>query len=63
MIDVIHHTIAVTNIDKHFQHINNVIRTQHTIARIFRTTKSAVKFHAAHSGQIIAIRIEKQILE
>ena len=63
MIDIIHHTFTVANVDQNLHHVDNIFAAQGTFTHFLFTTETTVKLHPPYTGQIITLQTEKQIIE
>ncbi len=72
MVDVVHHAVAVANIDQHLEYGQNVFHRQHAGRVILgghagqrrpAMADSAVELHATHIRQIVAFRREEQVVQ
>ena len=63
MIDVVDRTVAVTNINQHLHDRQDVFLVQRTEPFGTLTRQTPVELHPANGRQIVAIWLEKQIVE
>src|SRR5690606_31688695 len=63
VINIIHNTFTVTDGDQCLHHINDIFVGQGAFTSFNLTTQSTIELHPAHSGQIITLLTEEQILE
>ena len=63
MIDVIDGTLAVANIDKGTQHIDDVLVGQYAFTGDTFTTQPTVELHAADGRKVITLVREEQVVE
>ena len=59
VIDVVHHTVAVADIDQYLQGINNVFFGQYAVTGDGVATDAPIELHTAHRGQIVPFAGEK----
>src|SRR5690606_11895583 len=59
VVDVVHHALAVTDVDQGLEHVDDVFLAQHASAFDLGATDAAVELHAAHSRQVVAIGAEE----
>ena len=63
MIDIIDHALAVADVDQRADHINNVFLVEGRGTGFVLAAKATVELHTAHSGKVVTLRREEQILE
>src|SRR5690606_14354880 len=63
VIDIIHGTETVANLDQGLDHINDVFTAQY--ARTFGvfTTQAAIELHATNGAEVVTLQREEQVLE
>ena len=63
VVDVVNHALAVANINQGLEYVDNVLAVQGAYALGRIAAETTVELHAAHAGQVVAIRREEQVLE
>ena len=63
MIDIIDHTLAVTDCDEGLKDRNDVLVGQHAIAFRVLAAKAAVELHTAYGGEVVTLAREEQVVE
>src|SRR5690606_23259468 len=63
VIDIVHHTLAVADVDQATHGVDDVLAGQGTETLDFVAPEAAVELHAADRGQVVALQGEEQVVE
>ncbi len=63
MINIIHHTFSVTDINQGAQHLNDIFLVQGAGTCNFFAANTAVELHPANGRQIVALTGKEQVIE
>ena len=63
MVDVVHRALAVADVHERAQHVDDVVVAERARPRDAVPAEAAVELHAAHGGEVVALRREEQVVE
>ena len=63
MINVVDHASTIADAYQSLQNLYNIDSIKHSASDNFLSTKTAIEFHTANSGQIITVGGKEQILK
>ena len=63
VVDIIDRTVAITDIDERSEHVQNIVVLEYATAFGCVSADTTVELHSTNGGQIVAVRIEEQVLK
>src|SRR5680860_290740 len=63
IVDIIHVTLAVTDIDQGLENVDYVVMSQRTFAGTFSTAHAAKELHPANGRQVVTLFREEQVVK